>query len=263
MRQLLLLLAAWALDSEPVLADELADGIKAYNESDFGTCVKILASATKGKFGNNATAHYYLGNAYIQIKNPTAALAEYRQSLSIAPTAATAPHCLAAIQHLTPQPSKVTRVDIPTPKQNTPALPTQVGIVAEPAPIRLTGLPTIPTFPKDDGPKLSDVMTWSIGQQANYFQIAFDRKNEALLRLEKTQDVLKRAQSLASSAVPNARQFGETDSMLKTRLESGRAQMATILKPFEEAVEMRQKEAETANSLYETCVSAGRRISGY
>jgi len=241
-------------------ADELADGIKSYGEFDYGTAVRLLSAATKGKYAKNATAHYYLANAYLHMKNSSAALAEYRESLKLAPQAESAIHCKNAILHLTA--SATAPVQVAETDDKVAVAHPKIAVV-EASPIRLTGLPSIPNFPKDDGPKLADVMTWSQAQQSNYFQIAYDRKNEALLRLEKTQDALKRAQSLASSAVPSARQFGETDAMLKARVESGRAQMASILKPFEDAVEIRQKEAEQCNSIYETCVSAGRRLSGY
>lgn len=263
MRSARLLFVFAALSVNVASADELTDGIKAYSGSDFGTSIRLLTTATKGKHAKNATAHYYLGNAHLQTKNAPAALTEYRESLRLAPQAESATHCRAAILHLTVPPAPP--VQATSAPATTPVSPQVMSATAlsQAAPIKVTGLPSIPSFPNDDGPRLSDVLTWSQGQQSTYFQVAFDRKNEALLRLERTQDVLKRAQSLASSAVPSARQFGETDAMLKTRMESGRSQMATILKPFEDAVEARQKDVSEANSIYETCISSGRRLSGY
>lgn len=261
MRSAAPLVISLTMSISAVFADELSDGIKAYSGSDFGTSIRLLTAATKGKHAKNATAHYYLGNAHLQVKNNSAALSEYQECLKLAPQAESATHCRAAIAHLTAPVWRTNQADLVR-TQPTASVP-KAALSIEAAPLKVMGLPSIPNFPKDDGPKMSDVLTWSLGQQASYFQIAFDRKNEALSRLERTQDVLKRAQSLASSAVPSARQFGETDAALKTRIENGRAQMSTILKPFEDAVEVQQKEVEQTNSIYETCISAGRRSSGY
>ncbi len=129
--------------------------------------------------------------------------------------------------------------------------------------IKISGLPAIPQAVKDDGPALPEILLWPLNQQSAYYLIAFNRKNEALARLDQLSEILKRAESLASSAVPNARGYGESEAETRKRVENGRAQLMTILEPYKSAVEAAQRSVEQANSIYETCLSAGRRLSGY
>lgn len=249
---------ATILVSQAALAkDDYAEGVKAYNDGNFGTSIQLLTSAIKGTQFKNQNAHYYLANAYLQLKNNSAALFEYRECLKLAPQSECGQHCLKAINHLTGvalPPQQVSLVQ-PTPPPTAKVLATTTA----PAALKLPGLPPIPTFPKDDGPTLSDVLNWSQPEQVLYQLPAYGRKNDALFRLEKTQDALKRAQSLATSAIGSARQFGETDEAWKLRIANGRLQMAEILKPYELAIAAREKEVENMNQIYETCLSAGRR----
>lgn len=238
-------------------ADDYAAGVKAYSNGDFGTSIRLLSSAIKGTHSKNGIAHYYLGNAYLQLKNNSAALFEYRESLRVAPQAECAQHCLTAINHLT-------GVSVP-PKQANVVQAVPISVTKPIAnantniPAKILGLPPIPTFTKDDGPVLADVLNWSQPQQVLYQLPAYDRKNEALSRLERTQETLKRAQAIATSAVGSSRRFGETDDVMQSRIANERVQMAEILKPFNAAVEARQKEVEQMNQIYEVCLSAGRR----
>lgn len=76
-------------------------------------------------------------------------------------------------------------------------------------------------------------------------------------------EVLNRAQAIALSMVPTVRQFGETEDATKARVTRGREQVDAALKPYQDALALRQREVDQAGTIYDTCISAVRRIAGY
>jgi tetratricopeptide (TPR) repeat protein len=238
------------------------NAINAYNKGDFGTAITLLNTAINADQSKNPFAHYYLAGAYLQLGNKKVALDEYRLSLKLAPHGQSAIFCQQAIAKLeacTPQPTAMIQN-----QKHFMVMPSSVVTKEKMyATIKLANLPALPTAFKDDAPTVSDVLLWTLNQQSAYYLTAVERKNQALARLDQAKDLLKKTESLAASVVPNARLYGETENEMKNRMENGRFQLASILSPYKTAVELAQKQVEQANSIYETCISAGRRLSGY
>jgi tetratricopeptide (TPR) repeat protein len=250
--------------SVPALAECAAyvDGVNAYNRGDYGTAIKLFNTAISSAESKNANAHYYLAGAYFRLDNKQAALDEYRLSLKLAPQGQSARFCKQAIDHISSSSgSRPIKTEV---EKISGGSATTVDKKSKSFPIiKISGLPAIPQAVKDDGPALPEILLWPLNQQSAYYLIAFNRKNAALARLDQLSEILKRAESLASSAVPNARGYGESEAETRKRVENGRAQLMTILEPYKSAVEAAQRSVEQANSIYETCLSAGRRLSGY
>ncbi len=224
--------------------------------------VRLFNTAINSGDSKNANAHYYLASAYLRLDNKRAALDEYRLSLKLDSRGQSAKFCKQAIEHLEGVHTSSTSKLQATQKSESSAKNSDPILKTYPV-FKISGLPVIPPVIKDDGPTLSEILLWTLNQQSAYYQTAFNRKNQALARLDEVNEILKKAESLASSAVPNARSYGESEDEWKKRIENGRTQFAAILEPYKAAVDSTTKTVEQTNSIYETCISAGRRLSGY
>lgn len=245
--------------AKPETDPDFKEGIAAYNRNDFIAAAYCLNKSTHNLQKNNAVAHYYLANAYLQLKKHDLAVKEYRAAYTLDPVGPSSKHCAAAIVQLTT--STVAPAVSGLPKQLPSA--TKKAVVQPPDSEEIHGLPPVPTIRKDNEPALSEVLAWPLAQQANYYSEANSKKLKALDEQSEAQALFKRVQGMVAPLVPNARRYGETDVETKQRLERGRSRVSEILAPYQAYLDARDKSLEQANSIYETCLSASRRISGF
>jgi tetratricopeptide (TPR) repeat protein len=183
------------------------NAINAYNKGDFGTAITLLNTAINADESKNPSAHYYLAGAYLQLGNKKVALDEYRLSLKLAPRGQSAIFCQQAIAKLgdSTSPTIATIENQKHSVMTPPSVATKEKVYAT---IKLPNLPVVPPAFKDDAPTVSDILLWTLNQQSAYYLTAAERKNQALVRLDQAKDVLKKTESLAASAIPNARLYG-------------------------------------------------------
>jgi tetratricopeptide (TPR) repeat protein len=93
----------------------LQQGIAAYNSGNYAVAeadLKIEVSTSP----NNALAHYYLGNTYLQLKQTVAAYAEFKKGLELSPVGQLHNYCLVALERMEatwPEFTRPTEVAIP------------------------------------------------------------------------------------------------------------------------------------------------------
>ena len=164
------------------------------------------------------------------------ALQEYRASLSLAPTEG-ATFCQQAIDHLTRAVAAPVNKTATSGQRPGSIFPPLEGEKKSPA-LNIRNLPPLPAAYKDDAPAMAEILSWPSVQRSSYYMTANERKNQASIRLEQAKEVLNRATSIAASAVPNARQYGESESDTKKRVDAGHTQVSEILAPYQNAVDL-------------------------
>lgn len=76
---------------------ELQRAYSAYQSGDYDSAVAVLQKLTAAGEANNATAHYYLANALVQMRLPAEALKHYQTALRLNPKGSMADYCKRAV----------------------------------------------------------------------------------------------------------------------------------------------------------------------
>ncbi len=121
-------------------------------------------------------------------------------------------------------------------------------------------LPTIKPFTMR-GPFLSEILAWNLRDRAAFINESQNRVTDANARIEDAQQLLKRARSIASSLVPNSRDYGETEEHFRDRQRAGQTLLPTLLVAFESDVELKQRQLRDETQILETCQAAARDLN--
>ncbi len=108
-------LATFVLATQPSSADEYAKGAAAYSAGDFAGAKTHLIKAAQAK-PKSWQAHYQLANAYVQLKDSTAAKASYQKCIANHPPADIQAHCTTALSYIASNPKLTAPVAVAAPR---------------------------------------------------------------------------------------------------------------------------------------------------
>lgn len=292
---LLITIAATAVGS-PALAisPEMDRGVKYFNARHYAAAVKQLTAAVSEREKKNPLAHYYLGNALLQVGKKSDALVQLRTAWSLSPKGEAGKAAYNVLKTLGPDAFKMTPEEIAQAKERearAKAVASQLknikeGKLDDLALINATAdgaaleelekvptevekpkividtkaLPAIPSYTK--GPHLSMVKRWDNAAQADFIS-----SGEALSLRTKTADDLAaaqrdftRAEAFLRIYIPTRRLRGETAQQFQERYDIATAAVEEALKPYREMVAERQKAVKDAATITNLCSSAAVKL---
>jgi tetratricopeptide (TPR) repeat protein len=292
---LLITIAATAIGAPALAASpEMDRGIKYFNSKHYAAAVTSLTAAIAQRDGKNPLAHYYLGNALLQVGKKSEALVHFRTAWSLSPKGEAGKASYNVLKTMGPDAFKMTAPEIAEAKareERAKAVAARLKSVKEgklddlalitatadgdaltelekvPTEVEkpkividTRGLPAIPSYSK--GPHISMVKRWDYQAQADFLSSG----DAQVLRTQVSNDLaaaqrdFTRAEAYLRIYIPTKRLRGETAQQFQERYDIATAAVEEALKPYRDNLAERQQAVKDASSITNICTSASRKL---
>ncbi len=251
--------------------DDWHRAIFMYKRGDYASAIDVLQGAVKGPAAKDADAHYHLANALIKMGRTDAAVREYKESFRLNPNGKDADYCLQIISYYTTNKSSKRAGATAAPVYASPTtyggnsdIKTSASTVTSTISAEAIGqvrakLPRIIPI-RYDRPYLSDVLNWSAQERAAFYTDAANRVEFARQRLDEANELLRKAKSMGSSLVPNARAYGQSEEVYKVQFVAGQSALNQLLVPFICEIDLRTKRLNEETSILQACDTAYKQL---
>lgn len=111
-------------------------------------------------------------------------------------------------------------------------------------------------------PSDQTVLSWSPAERGDFLSEARVRKEHAQERLEKAQELLKRAEWQNHSLLALSIAYGESTEQFRERQLAGKEKVSELLRPNEQFVSDCQQALMSADAVLNSCIIAERGLDG-
>lgn len=216
---------------------EFSQGVALFNAHNYKAAVETLRTSVSRAESANPLAHYYLGNALMQLHYFQQAKVEFEKCLALNPDAKLAEFCQTALVRMPQSRGCGSSVALNL---------TEAKAVEKPAQQSAQPAANLPKPVKAAvGPTADEVSEWTVDQQADYAFKAY--KTQA--QLERQLELARKNLIEVRTSIPNARTYGQSEDSMQSR----RRQDGQFVQIYEQSVRECADALEQAEAVSEIC----------